>query len=351
MKKNIIACGISLLCGLSLVSCDNEPFDLGTELLPRAEVSNKDHVAKVKFVDSELGLQFSGTSLSTTYTPVTVFTSFEELELTLSLTAPAPEDFTATLAVEANEAIRKEYQSRFGASFAENLAEGILFLENANVAFKAGETTAKVKVKVDKTKVTRDLAENTLAAIVVKSVSSSKVGVSNFASYFVSVSSLVTNIKPSEATPHFVGKTPLDLTSYDFVFGLSSTRFSSYFGSSQNAFDGRPETRWHLYTDETPINMNEYFQVTFPAQTISGLAIMPYNQGASIYTPMRNCTISVQVDGEWTTVGRSVFTPAVGVYTNLEFYTAVENCTGIRIHPNIGSTNRNVSIGELQLYP
>lgn len=316
-------------------------------------MSNKDHVAKVKFVDSELGLQFSGTTLSTTYTPATVLTSFEELELTLSLTAPAPEDFTATLAVEANEALRKEYQSRYGASFTENLAEGILFLENPNVAFKAGETTAKVKVKVDKSKVTRDLAENTLAAIVVKSVSSSKVGVSNFASYFVSVTSLVTNIKSPSEGSHFVDKTPLDLTSFDFNFRLNAdVRLSGFFGSSSDAFDGNPETRWHLYATTAPIPATDSFEITFPAQSISGLAILPYSRGVSLFTPMRNCTITAQVNGgEWVTIGRSVFTPVAGTYTNLEFYTAVENCTGIRIHPNIGSTNRNVSIGELRLYP
>lgn len=349
MKNIVITSGLSLLMGLGFVSCNNEPFEYGSELLSKSS-STENVVSKVKFADAQLGVTFSQALITATTTPVSSILSVEEFELPIDLTAPAPENFTIAFAVEGTPEIREQYRKLSGRVSPEDLPEGVITLETPTVAFKAGETTSKVKVKVDRAKLlTTELPAYSVGAVVAKSTSASSVGISEYSKFYINLFTQRTNIKPIEEA-NMASKVALNLSS-GFTFSVTGNQgYAAYFGSASQAYDNDPTTRWHMYANSTPLTLADYFEITFAEQSISGLSIKPFTSGSTTATPIRNCTISARVNGEWKDQGRISFNPLRDVFADLEFYAAIPNCTGIRIHPNTGGTNRNASIGELKLY-
>lgn len=349
MKKIFIACSLTALLGLGTTSCDNEPFEHGTPLLPTSVEANQ-NANKIFVANTQLGSQFAFAAMEISHTPASVDASVEEIEVTIELQKPAEEDFTAKLAVVGTDEVRQSFNSLYGSNVQNSLVDGLLSMSNPEVAFKVGQKTAVAKVVLDKTKVNTNFVAYQVGAVQIVSSSSEKaVASEKYKNFYIYVSYNYSQIKPVNNNNNFAGKTKINLSSATFTTNGDNVR-SGFWGASSNAIDGRSDNVWYLFGENNAVlTEDNYFEVTFTPQTVSGLAITPPTAYGRLGDSFSQCIISVREGTEWVSLGRVSFNPVFETPSNLVFHLPVENCSGVRIHPII---NKNyIGIGELEIYP
>lgn len=347
--KSIATWGLVSALSLSVVSCDNEPFALGSELIPsettdpnipRAALKapKANYISIATFATTFAAPDIVGTE-GITSTPIEILLNKTQANATSTVTLAI---IPASEVIEAFTATGGDASVFLGAA-----PDGLFKLENSAVEVPAGSKTAKTNlVYDDKTKITGMKADgNYLVGVKVLSLSNGEVA-SSGTTLFATVNYFERKVKPY-AEASFAGMTKL---AYSEIESAGPDAGWGPYAEPANAFDGSINNGMQWIASRT--EYGNYLDVILKSPTtIKGLRLAPITGTYSRQSLRRARIVFYDAnDEEILDLGvHAVHTTAnlVDGYLNLQLYAPV---TAKRVIIYDESNRSLIGLSELELY-